>query len=91
MKKEEIVEILGRSLGTATKRDIIKRMIRQPEKYFYGNELAREINKTHRSVYVQIRDLVDAGILVEKIYGRMRLFRINKDNVIVKFVLAHRL
>jgi len=83
----KLLDEFGKIFNTKTKMDIIKTLISDPKKEWYGKEIADFINVTPASVYIQILDLIKLGLVAEEKRGRMRFFKINKDNEIVKLFL----
>lgn len=80
------VDELGKIFNTETKRSIIRKLISTPQKEWYGKELADIISVTPASIYIQILDLIESGLIIEQKKGRMRFFKINMDNEIVKLL-----
>ncbi len=63
---------------------IAKLFVEQPEKEFTGREIARLLHFSHTGVQKAIGTIVRAGLASEKIIGKSKVYRANKESYLFK-------
>lgn len=75
-------------LNTAPKVKIIRLFISKREDFMAsGREIARLINLTPPTAHAALKELYNQDILKQDIIGRQHIYKLNKDNRIVKSIL----
>jgi len=71
---------MDKILGTKTKINTLSVLAAQPERSIIENELAKEAGMSVSEVNRQIKDLVNAGLVIMERTGKAKVYRVNRQH-----------
>jgi predicted nucleotidyltransferase len=71
---------MDKILGTKTKINILSVLVAQPERSIIENELAKEADMSVSEVNRQVKDLVNAGLVIMERTGKAKVYRVNRQH-----------
>jgi len=75
--------MLEQIIGTKAKVRILRAMVRNPERAFSMEDIAREVGMSYGTVHPAVRDLARSRILLSQKVGRSRSYRVNKAHLLL--------
>jgi len=71
---------LDKILGSKTKINALSVLVTQPERRIIENELAKEAGASVSEINRQVKDLVDAGLVIMQRVGKSKVYQMNQQN-----------
>jgi len=71
---------LDKILGSKTKVNALSVLVTQPERRIVENELAKEAGASVSEINRQLKDLVDAGLVIMERVGKSKVYQMNQQN-----------
>jgi len=71
---------MDKILGTKTKINTLSVLVAQPERSIIENELAKEAGVSVSEVNRQVKDLVNAGLVIMERTGKAKVYRVNRQH-----------
>jgi len=71
---------LDKILGSKTKINALSVLVTQPERRIIENELAKEAGASVSEINRQVKDLVDAGLVIMERVGKSKVYQMNQQN-----------
>ena len=71
---------MDKILGTKTKINTLSVLVVQPERSIIENELAKEAGVSVSEVNRQVKDLVNAGLVIMERTGKAKVYRVNRQH-----------
>ena len=78
---------LKKIFGTVAKAGTVEFLLKHPDEEFYIKELAEKAGVPRSSLYRDIKNLVEDKVVRERIKGKMRLIKLNKEHPVMAKLL----